>query len=65
MNYLEFEWSVKGVFSHGMEHPHGWGMAFFYGNAVSLEKRPEITRGSMSIRMIKTVCINAKKEQPL
>lgn len=28
-------------FSHGIEHPHGWGMAFFYGNAVSLEKQPE------------------------
>lgn len=28
-------------FSHSVEHPHGWGMAFFYGNAVSLEKQPE------------------------
>ena len=28
-------------FSHGVEHPNGWGMAFFYGNAVSLEKQPE------------------------
>lgn len=27
-------------FSHGNEHPHGWGLAFFYGNAVSLEKEP-------------------------
>ena len=32
---------LKEFFSHGMEHPHGWGMAFFYGNAVSLEKQPE------------------------
>lgn len=27
-------------FSHGMQHPDGWGMAFFYGNEVSLEKQP-------------------------
>lgn len=32
---------LREFFSHGMEHPHGWGMAFFYGNAVSLEKQPE------------------------
>lgn len=33
-------------FSHGMEHPNGWGMAFFYGNAVSLEKQPEASHKS-------------------
>ena len=32
---------LREFFSHGVEHPHGWGMAFFYGNAVSLEKQPE------------------------
>lgn len=32
---------LREFFSHGEEHPHGWGMAFFYGNAVSLEKQPE------------------------
>ena len=32
---------LREFFSHGTEHPHGWGMAFFYGNAVSLEKQPE------------------------
>lgn len=32
---------LKEFFSHGEEHPHGWGLAFFYGNAVSLEKQPE------------------------
>lgn len=32
---------LQEFFSHGVEHPHGWGMAFFYGNAVSLEKEPE------------------------
>ena len=29
---------LREFFSDGTEHPHGWGMAFFYGNAVSLEK---------------------------
>ena len=32
---------LKEFFSHGVDHPHGWGMAFFYDNAVSLEKQPE------------------------
>ena len=32
---------LREFFSHGLDHPHGWGMAFFYGNAVSLEKQPE------------------------
>lgn len=27
-------------FSHGNKHPNGWGLAVFYGNAVSLEKEP-------------------------
>ena len=25
---------LREFFSDGTEHPHGWGMAFFYGNAV-------------------------------
>lgn len=32
---------LREFFSHGTDHPHGWGLAFFYGNAVSLEKQPE------------------------
>lgn len=31
---------LKEFFSHSVRHPHGWGMAVFYGNAVSLEKEP-------------------------
>ncbi|MDO5548097.1 MAG: class II glutamine amidotransferase [Eubacteriales bacterium] len=34
---------LKEFFSHGNEHPHGWGLAFFYGNSVSLEKQPEMS----------------------
>ena len=31
---------LKTFFSHSVDHPHGWGMAVFFGNAVSLEKEP-------------------------
>lgn len=31
---------LKEFFSHSVHHPHGWGMAFLYGNAASLEKEP-------------------------
>ncbi len=37
-------------FSHGVEHPNGWGMAFFYGNAVSLEKQPEASHKSVYLK---------------
>lgn len=37
-------------FSHGIEHPNGWGMAFFYGNAVSLEKQPESAHKSVYLK---------------
>ena len=32
---------LKEFFSHGVDHPNGWGMAFFEGNFVSIEKEPE------------------------
>lgn len=38
---IELNSLLREFFSHGTEHPNGWGMAFFYGNAVSLEKQPE------------------------
>lgn len=41
---------LREFFSHGEEHPHGWGMAFFYGNAVSLEKQPEHSCRSVYLR---------------
>ncbi|MGM9701241.1 MAG: class II glutamine amidotransferase [Prevotella sp.] len=31
---------LKEFFSHSEQHCHGWGMATFYGDAVSLEKEP-------------------------
>lgn len=38
---LELNELLIEFFSHSIEHPNGWGMAFFYDNAVSLEKQPE------------------------
>ena len=31
---------IREVVSHSTVHPHGWGMAIFYGSGVSLEKEP-------------------------
>ena len=31
---------LKEFFSHSVRHAHGWGMAVFYENSVSLEKEP-------------------------
>lgn len=31
---------LREFFGHSVRHPNGWGMAVFYGNAVSLEKEP-------------------------
>lgn len=32
---------LEKLMSHSTEHPHGWGIAVFYGDAVSLEKEPK------------------------
>ncbi len=32
---------LKVLMSHSVDHPHGWGMAMFYGNAVNVEKEPK------------------------
>ena len=47
---LELNELLLEFFSHGIEHPNGWGMAFFYGNAVSLEKQPEASHKSNYLR---------------
>lgn len=31
---------LQEFFSHGHDHPHGWGLAVLYKDAVSLEKEP-------------------------
>ena len=50
---------LKEFFSHGTEHPNGWGMAFFYGDAVSLEKQPEASFKSAYLRQRLRACIEA------
>lgn len=38
-NYDLTKW-LKEFYSHSPNHPDGWGLATFYGNAVSVEKEP-------------------------
>lgn len=47
---LELNELLLKFFSHGFAHPNGWGMAFFYGNAVSLEKQPEASHKSVYLK---------------
>ena len=37
---LEVNAYLKEFFSHSSKHPHGWGIAIFFGDAVNLEKEP-------------------------
>ena len=52
---------LREFFSHGVEHPHGWGIAFFYGNAVSLEKQPETSCKSNYLKQRLRAKIEADK----
>lgn len=52
---------LREFFSHGTDHPHGWGMAFFYGNAVSLEKQPETSCKSKYLKQRLRVKVEADK----
>lgn len=47
---LELNELLWEFFSHGVNHPNGWGMAFFYGKAVSLEKQPESSHKSVYLK---------------
>ena len=52
---------LKKFFPHGVAHPHGWGMAFFYGNAVSLEKQPETSCKSKCLKQRLSVKVEVDK----
>ena len=41
---------LKEFFSHGVDNPHGWGIASFYGNSVSIEKQPEAAHKSKYLK---------------
>ena len=58
---LQLNGLLREFFSHGTEHPHGWGMAFFYGNAVSLEKQPEHSCKSIYLKQRLRANIEADK----
>lgn len=50
---------LREFFSHGNEHPNGWGMAFFYNGSVSLEKEPENSVKSLYLKQRLEDCIVA------
>ena len=52
---------LKEFFSHGNEHPNGWGLAFFYGDGVSLEKQPENSVKSKYLKQRIGNCVVADK----
>ena len=39
-NKIEVNEYLRAFFRHSEQHPHGWGLAQFFGNAVQLEKEP-------------------------
>lgn len=41
---------LRTFFSHGVDNPDGWGLAAFYGNAVSLEKEPTSSMDSIYLK---------------
>lgn len=41
---------LKEFYSHSAHHPHGWGLATFPGNAVSVEKEPICADNSNYLR---------------
>lgn len=38
---LQVDPYLKVFMSHSFDHPHGWGMAIFYGGGVNVEKEPK------------------------
>ena len=52
---------LREFFSHGNEHPNGWGMAFFYNDSVSLEKEAENSVKSKYLKQRLESCIVADK----
>lgn len=52
---------LEEFFSHGKEHPHGWGVALFGEDGdILLEKRPEASYKSDYLRQILGLRIEAK-----
>ena len=52
---------LEKFFAHGTEHPHGWGLAFFYKDGVSIEKQPEPSYKSLYLKQRLRVRIEADR----
>lgn len=52
---------LKEFFSHGTEHPHGWGIALFRKNMLSLEKQPQASYQSDYLKQRLQAKIEVKK----
>lgn len=50
---------LKEFYSHSSNHPHGWGLATFRGNAVSVEKEPICADDSNYLRSRLSVPVTA------
>lgn len=61
VNKIDITALLKEFFSHGNEHPHGWGLALFYETSVSLEKEPENSVKSRYLRYRLESSITADK----
>lgn len=59
VNKINVTGYLREFFSHGNDHPNGWGLAFFYKDAVSLEKQPENSVKSLYLKHRLESCIVA------
>ena len=52
---------LQEFFSHGKDHPHGWGMAFLTPHGAATEKEPAAAHKSSYLRhrLTSSVCTNA------
>lgn len=57
-SYDVTDW-LKEFYSHSSHHPHGWGLATFRGNTVSVEKEPICADDSNYLRSRLSVPITA------
>ena len=57
-NYDLSNW-LKEFYSHSANHPHGWGLATFHGNFVSIEREPICADNSNYLNSRLSVPVNA------
>ena len=70
---IEVNEYLRAFFRHSEQHPHGWGLAQFFGNAVQIEKEPVAavesqylnTRLSFPLRELPSLCPPRHRRQGL